>query len=388
LAAFAKHQHPWNLLFEEPMTPLCLSRSLASKPVVAAATLLSICFMISSTSVFGQDATYDTVLEGLNNPTGIAVQPGTGHVFVADSGAQRVIRVVDGELEEVITDFPKDVYGKGPIYDIGPLSLAFITPDTLVVGGGGMEDGEDTINVYKVPAAGQPAIKADKIEGESMMLPKTDDAPGEGDFYGMVKTGKGVFITCNGDDAKGWIALAKLEAGKIKEVTRSIALKEETKVNAPVAITFSPDGFLAIGQMGSIKTQRDSKLTFCDPEDGEIVAQFKLGINDVSGLAYGPKRGRLFATDFNWAKKSGGGLVKIVGVDGACECRPVLSLEKPTALAFTPDGDLYVTLAGDTSEGSEADGKLIVIKGLDEDPTKDDKKATGKKDDAETKKAG
>ncbi len=374
------------------MTPSCLFNSSAKKFFSVVATPLTLCFMAMIASpAIGQEASYDTVLEGLNNPTAIAVQPGTGHVFVADSGAQRVIRVIEGKIEEVIIDFPKDVYGKGPLYDIGPLSLVFIAPDTMVVGGGGMEDGEDTINVYKVPAAGEPAIKADKIEGEAMMLPKTDDAPGEGDFYGMVKTGKGIFITCNGDDDKGWIALATLEANKIKEVTRSIALKEETKVNAPVAITFSPDGFLAIGQMGSIKTPGDSKLTFCDPEDGKIVAQFKLGLNDISGLAYGPKRGRLFATEFNWANKSEGKLVKVVGVDDACECRPVLNLEKPTALAFTPEGDLYITLAGDTSEGSEPNGKLIVIKGLDTDPETDDKnkgnkkKAADKKDEAEGK---
>lgn len=336
----------------------------------------------ATTSSFGQDATFETVLEGLNNPSGIAIQPGTNHVFVADSGAQRVIRVIDGKVEEVITDFPKDVYGKGPLYDIGPLSLLFIAQDTLVVGGGGMEDGEDTINVYKVPAAGEPAIKADKIEGEPKMLPATGDAPGEGDFYGMAKTGKGIFVTCNGDDAKAWIALATLADGKITEFTRSIALKEETNVNAPVAITFSPDGFLAIGQMGSTKTAGDSLLTFCDPEDGKIVDTFKLGLNDVTGLAYGPKRGRLFATEFNWANKAEGGLVKVVGVDDGCVCHPVLRLEKPTALAFAPNGDLYVTLAGDTSEGSEPDGKLIVIKGLDEDPAKDDDK---KQEDAKEK---
>ena len=69
---------------------------------------LSIC----TTIIFGfgviancQDATFEVVLEGLNNPTSVAVQPGTGVVFIADSGAQRIIRVVDGLAEEVITGF-------------------------------------------------------------------------------------------------------------------------------------------------------------------------------------------------------------------------------------------------------------------------------------------
>jgi hypothetical protein len=47
----------------------------------------------------------------------------------------------------------------------------------------------------------------------------------------------------------------------------------------------------------------------------------------------------------------------------------IAKLRKATALAFSPDGDLYITLAGDTSEGSEKpDGKLVLIKGLDVDP--------------------
>ena len=90
----------------------------------------------------------ETVVDGLHNPCGIAIQPGTGHVFVADSAAGRIIRINPesaGKPEDVITDFPQDVYGKGPMYPIGPLGLAFITKDLLVVGGGGLPD------VLKVP---------------------------------------------------------------------------------------------------------------------------------------------------------------------------------------------------------------------------------------------
>ena len=328
-----------------------------------------------ATSSLGQDASFEVVLEGLNNPTSVAIQPGTGDVFVCDSGAKRVIRVVDGEAEEVITGFPKDVFGKGPLYDIGPLSLLFIDQDTLMVGGGGMLEGEDTIALYKIPSKGEPAIPADQFEGEAKSLPASDDQPGEGDFYGLARTGRGVFVTCNGDDEKAWIGLATLEDGLLKDFTRSIALKEKTQVNGPVAITYSPDGFLAIGQMGSTRGNRDSVLTFCDPDDGEILATFTTGLNDITGLAYGPKRGRLFATEFNWQNKSEGALVKLVGAGDKCNARKVITLEKPTSLAFTKSGELYVTLAGNTSEGvEEPDGKLVMIKGLDDEPNQKPKK--------------
>ena len=40
---------------------------------------------------------FEVISEGLSNPTGVAIQPGTGHVFVAESAAGRVIRIVDGQ---------------------------------------------------------------------------------------------------------------------------------------------------------------------------------------------------------------------------------------------------------------------------------------------------
>lgn len=107
----------------------------------------------------GQDKVeVKTVVERLNNPCGVAIQPGTGHVFVSDSGALRVIRIVDGKAEPVITGFPKDTYGKGPIYDIGPLGLVFIDKDTLAVGGGGKIDGEEMLRVYKIPPRVPPQL--------------------------------------------------------------------------------------------------------------------------------------------------------------------------------------------------------------------------------------
>src|SRR6187431_3042245 len=73
-----------------------------------------------------EDAKVEDVVGGLSNPCGVAVQPGTGVVFVSDSATGRVCRVVDGKLEDVIAGSAKDVYGKGPFYDIGPLGLLFL----------------------------------------------------------------------------------------------------------------------------------------------------------------------------------------------------------------------------------------------------------------------
>jgi len=268
-----------------------------------------------------QDAIPEVIATGLSTPSGVAIQPNTGHVFVADSGAGRIVRVIKGNVEAVITDFPGEGYGNGPTYNIGPLGLLFLDENTLIVGGGGLPDGEDMIRVFTVPKVGQEPIKAS-------------------DTLGDARGSQGVFVTCNGDDQQGWVALATLTQGnQITKFERSIATKIATNVKAPVAATISPQGYL----------------------------------NDITGLAYGPRHKRLFALDFNWANPKLGGLYKLVDMKNDTKCEAVLMsrLEKPTALAFTTDGDCYITLAGSAKPADgKPDGKLIIIRQLDIDTTK------------------
>lgn len=342
--------------------------------------LCSVCFYgllaIVTCVTTAQEAVVEVVVEGLNNPSGVAIQPETGHVFVADSGALRVIRVIDNETtEDVITDFPKDVYGKGPFYDIGPLGLLFLDKDTLVVGGGGLPDGEEMLRVYKVPAAGEEPIKADQTHGDPKTLAASDGVPGEGNFYAMAKGTKGIYVTCNGDDEKGWVSLATLEEDfKLKDFSRSIATKEAISVDAPVAITMSPEGHVVVGQMGEINVAGDSQLTFYS-EERKKLDNFKLDLHDITALTYSPKRKRLFCTDFNWEDTDNGGLYKIVKTDDrkGCAAKLIAVMKKPTALAFNKAGDAYITLAGTTSEGTEKpDGKLVMIRNLDVETKKTD----------------
>src|SRR5947208_3561479 len=120
--------------------------------VVSALTFAA--FASLAALAFAQNVKVEEVVGGLSNPCGVAVQPGTGHVFITDSANGRVCRVNGGKLEDVITGSPKDVYGKGPFYDIGPLGLVFTSDGkSLVVGDGGYKDGEECIRVYSVPEA-------------------------------------------------------------------------------------------------------------------------------------------------------------------------------------------------------------------------------------------
>ena len=314
------------------------------------------------------------LVDGLNFPTAVAVQPETGDLFVAESGALRIVRIVDKQIEPVIVGFPQDTFGKSPIYEIGPLSLLFLDKDTLLVGGGGNPAGKDLLRVYKIPAKGAEPIQADNVYGDTMGLPESGEVGGEGNFFAMVKGSRGVYVTSEGDPAKGWVSLATLDGeNRLLGLTRQIATVEAISRAMPFAITISPLGHLTVGQRGTNDDQKDSQLTFYS-EAGAMLDNFPLGINDVSGLAYGPKHGRLFATDFHWAKTQAGGLYKIVATKDAAGCKPVLlaTLDGPTALAFSSDGsELFVTLGGDPlrATAGKPTGKVVVFKDLDVDNT-------------------
>jgi DNA-binding beta-propeller fold protein YncE len=305
------------------------------------------------------------VLEGLYNPCGVAIQPETGAIFVADSGALRVIRVgADGKPVDVITGFTKDIYGKGPMYDIGPLGLCFLSKDVLVVGDGGKPDGEELLRIYRLPEDGKP-LAADQHVA-AFNLPKTDEVLGEGNFYGLAVTNNAIYVTCNGDDTKGWIARCAIRSDGYGPFERAIATKEAVQVDAPVAITVDSRGNLVVGQMGEINVPNDSLLSFYDPKTGKLLVNYKTGLHDITALAYHPKTGRLYATDFAWLDVSQGGLFELVSErkDGqvSAVARKILPLMKPTAMAFDADGNLYVTVMGDAKEGAGPKvGQLLKI---------------------------
>lgn len=308
----------------------------------------------------GSSTKAEIVLSDLNNPCGLAIQPETGTVFVADSGNHQVVKLVDGKAEAVITDFPADVYGKGPMVNIGPLGLLFLDKNTLVVGGGGLPDGEELLRVYTLPEDGKP-IKADAMK-TSYKLAETDEIKGEGNFYALAATPEAIYVTCNGDDTKGWVSRAALKGTEVESYERYLATKEATAVDAPVGITVSPDGYLVVGQMGEINIPEDSLLTFYDANSKEMLLNLKTGLHDIAAVAYSP-RGQLYVLDYAWADASQGGLFQVIEdeeEESGIRTKKITSLDKPTAMVFDSKGALYITVIGEAEEGNSK-GQLLRI---------------------------
>src|SRR5262245_28155535 len=93
----------------------------------------------------------EVVLENLDRPQGVAIQPETGYVYVADSGRGRIVRLVDGKLEDVASGFVVDQDRAADVLGNGPLGLTFLALDnrSLVIGAGGEGLGRDTLYVLQ-----------------------------------------------------------------------------------------------------------------------------------------------------------------------------------------------------------------------------------------------
>jgi hypothetical protein len=285
----------------------------------------------------------------LDNPSGVAVQGNTGHVFIAShQGVFRYPPVKAGrKIWLEIEGFPTDIYGKGPMYNVGPLGMTMWGNDRIIVCDGSRKDGEELVRIYKVEDK-VPAAPRKEADAEFTLGPIAlgDLSPkGEGNFYAAAIFNDAIFVTSNGDDTKGWVAKSALVDGKPGPLTPTIATKEATQVDAPEGITTKPDGSeLVIGQGGEVNVAGDSLLTFYDKE-GKLVKSYKTGLNDITGLAYSPS-GKLYAVDFSWVDTAQGGLFELVLEGDECKPKKILSLDRPTALAFDKEGGLFITVFG------------------------------------------
>ncbi|MCA9102229.1 MAG: hypothetical protein R3C10_08800 [Pirellulales bacterium] len=300
------------------------------------------------------------VVDGLENPTGIAVQPTTGDVFVAESGAGRVGRLHDvpGEyrLEPVVTGFAVETLGSERNgYRVGPLGLAFINKYTIAVGGGGKTYGQDTVDVYRVRNAG--TVSAD--EPTYTLGPVTNDA---GNYFGIAANESVLFTTFNGRQSGGGLARSTITDGTPGELEQIAIEGPADGYAAPTAIAIGRRGELVVAQMGSLDVPADSRISFFDSRNGRAYLDVPTGLNDVTGLAISPKTGRMYATDFSHIAPDEGGLYRIDLVKDAGEwiCEPVrlMTLNAPSGLAFRDDGELMITTF--KSHSSEHKGGLLI----------------------------
>lgn len=305
----------------------------------------------------------DIVLEGLDQPCGVAVGPGAGNVFVAESGAGRIVRVIDHRAEDVITEFGRQTGGEMPPGYRGPAALAFQGTDSLVVAACGMKDGKDFLCVYSVPAVGTPPIRADQTTLTVGPLPEADPSRVAAGRYGLAVEGAAVFVT-GGEKAKGWVCRANLHGSEHGLLETLISTTDAFDVGAPLGVTISPRGEIVVGQMGGRDIPEDSLLSFYNARTGKLLLRLHTGLYDISALAYSSKQKHLlYALDFAGTRPDHGGLYRLDAFwkrgRQTVQAVKIASLDKPTDMAFAPDGALYVTLMGTDAGGVRKTGRLV-----------------------------
>ena len=320
----------------------------------------------------------ETVSDVLIDPMAIAVHPTTAEIYVADSGALRIVRIKNGKIEPVVTGFKKQDFGMDSGMEVGPLAFAFLDPKHLIVAvAADNTAASPNFSVYALPESGKPPADAAKPKSSHGLTPKKQPPKSGGIGYGMVATGEGVYATTTMESDQGWILRADRIKDGVSDFQRLVATKEKSNVGTPMAITRAFEvGYFAVGEIGTFDTEGDSVLSYYDESGKRLGQSFKTGLNDISGLAFGPKRGRLFAIDYSAMDPSKGGLFKLVA-EGTTGCRAdkLADLTNPTAMAFDKKGDLYITLRA-TNDNNPKSGKLVKIAGLDKPPKP--KKSTAK----------
>jgi hypothetical protein len=339
-----------------------------------------------------------TLLDGLDNPCGLAVPPGMlpegpFEVFLSESGAGRVLRVDTANPavpQEVIVGFPRSELSLAPKLRVGPLGLAFITRSKLAVGGGGLPMGQDVVGVYSLADDRLPLAYEDSDHVVGPIGPSKRSPHGEGDFFSLTKsrTPEAVLVAALDPAGEGWILKASIDANRLAGLQPFIQPGRAAGARMPIGLTMNPApgfGYLVAAHLGTLgpavedskaadtradsategvsataddpdasrgaeSGQRDSRLVFYSPVSGRVALNLTLDLYDAIALAYSPS-GSLYAADLAWSAPEQGGVFRIeqtLDDEGQQACRAVrvATLTHPTSLLFTPDGALYVTTMG------------------------------------------
>jgi DNA-binding beta-propeller fold protein YncE len=338
----------------------------SSIQLVAALVLV----FVSSRSL-ADDVAVETVLTGMSDPSGLAIRPGGTperyEIFVADRGARRIVKMLSNEPNrstDVITGFPFAVTAGEPVFVGNPASVQFLDEKHLAVGVAGAPP---EVLLYELAEAALNANAA-----KQRVSPQLPDDGAEGDFgscVGLARTRANDYVAdmllvavSGGDQVRG-VWKIPVRANMLGTISRLDDKPGEagSQVSQPVALTMSEQGFVVAVDAGSRSLRQ--RLTFLNPTSGQLVLGFQPELGDIRGVAYSPKTGNLYALATG-DKDNGEGLFRLDDASKPGErqvaATKLASIERPTALAFGPDGALYVTSRDDDDQRG---GTLLKVVG-------------------------
>lgn len=310
----------------------------------------------------GQEIQSETIIDGLNRPIDLAFHPDDGTIFVAEFGGNRVVKIVEGKPVEVVTEFVAHSL-RGMETAGGPVAIGFSSSNWLLVAP--VIENEKPLQVL--------GFDLGKMEDDKSLLASaaqatlkvgSDESQLNGQVRRIYSDGSTVYLAGEKTEKNGFVATIKNADPEPTAITLLMPEQLDAKkwIQPNTSLTLStPEGYLAIIE----RTSEGSALAFYS--DGEEDGRFVTGLNDVSAIAYGPKRGRLFLAD-----RETGAIYKLIESDNkeGCQSVEVYKLANITDMQFNEKGELFVTTLG-TGEVGDDSGKVIKLTGLDEMKTEE-----------------
>jgi hypothetical protein len=313
----------------------------------------------------------EVVIRGLDYPVGVAVQPQTNHVFVAEGVAARVVRIVDQRAEPVLLGFPRKARPMGSAMpEIGPRGMTFLNRSTLAVLGTGEKDRGDPLVIAEAPAPTDPPRT---VETALQLTVADSNADQRWQLQGVTVVGSAVLCAMTSGNGRSGIARfmiqnpAELERSTSYGPCELFATINSANGDRLVCLTSSPRGELVAGHR-AVAEPHEGRITFHRATDGMPLLQLATGVPTLTMLTYGPRRSgeavsHLYALCGS-RTEDGGGLYRLDAAlaDGQVRIRPqkLASLNRPTAMAWAGDGSLYVTILGNgAADATQPAGELI-----------------------------
>ncbi|MEX2308439.1 MAG: hypothetical protein WD738_12640 [Pirellulales bacterium] len=342
-------------------------RSLASLVVVG---------LLAAAALAADDVTVATILDGLQNPSGVAIRPETSaddyEIYVADAGAGRIARTRSGQSgngDDVITGFASQPNRTDPFQSSGPRGLLFLDRVRLVVTGSAGK-GRAFVRLYELSDEPTP-LAAERYEQhvEPTAAGEQPELAVEA-FYGLARTSANdsvadlLIVIAHGKERSAGTWKVPIRAGMLGEleVFRPSGPNETT---VPSGIAVGRHGYVVMSEPGANRQSQAARLKFLNPIDGSVALELAADVPEIPGLAYSPRTGNLYVIASGNSDRDGVYRIEDIGRPGkpACAAVKVADVHRPTALVFGPDGALYVTALGEVDANETNTGVLLKLTG-------------------------
>jgi hypothetical protein len=330
-------------------------------PRQTAFCILLFCF-IATTAFAAEPApsAVQKVAMGLKSPCSVAVRPDGAadqyEVFVADAGAGKVVKFATnnpGKSTDVVSGFTIPQANNGNGAQTGIQSLLFLDHLRLLVTGTD-DDAEPFFQLYELPESYTPLSSDQHKADVRLSAGKKNDANGIRTLSGIARTqpnekfGDVLIVPSRADTGSDGLVVIPVRAGMLAEPV-AVQLTNPGGDLAIDAITAAKSGYIALAGRAE-KSDESSVLAFVNPLDRSVVMQVPIALERIVALAYNPKTGNLYAANSATSNKSHSGIFRVDATENngalACKLKKVASVETPTALAFAPNGTLYITVSG------------------------------------------